>query len=351
MRVLHMIGAGKPGGAEMFAYRLLVALNARADVQLMVAARHGWLERMLKESGVDVRTVPYGGMFDFRSRWMLKRLAREFKPQVIQSWMNRATRFMPQGPWATVARLGGFYDLKYYRGRVRELIGNTPMIVDYCVRHGWPRERTAMISNFIPEPKADWRDVRPEMRKKLKIADSMTVLMMAGRLHEVKGIDVALRVLAKLPKSFVLLLVGEGPKRSELEALARELGVADRVRWAGWQDSVTPYAAAADLWLAPSLHEPLGNTALDAWVHEVPLIASRTGGLEMLVEDKVTGMRVEVGDSEGLCDVIQILTEDKNLQRKIVRGARETLVRDYSEDGIVDKYVSYYRHLIKQELS
>ena len=348
LRVLHMIGAAKPGGAEMFAYRLLVALHAHKDIELLVVARPGWLEGMLREAGVALQVAPFGGFFDWRSGFMVRKMAKAFKPDVVQSWMNRATRFVPQGPWATVARLGGFYDLKYYRGRVRNLIGNTQMIVDYCVKNGWDAGRVAMISNFIPVPEAGWREVREDMRMRLKLTDEMTVLMMAGRLHRVKGVDIALRALAELPERFVLLLVGEGPVRSELEMMAKDLGIAGRVRWAGWQDSVTPFAAAADLWLAPSRHEPLGNTALDGWAHGVPVIATRTGGLEMLIEDGVTGLQVEVDDAEGLRDAVLKLDADKALQARVVEGARTVFVRDYSEDGIVGKYVAYYAALKRE---
>src|SRR4051812_36510645 len=124
LRVMHMVGAAKAGGAEMFAYRLLVALHKRKDIELLVVVRKGWLEGVLRRAGVPLAVVPFGGFFDFKTSGMVRRIAREFQPQVVQSWMNRATRFVPKGPWARVARLGGFYDMKYYRGKVTHLICN-----------------------------------------------------------------------------------------------------------------------------------------------------------------------------------------------------------------------------------
>lgn len=346
MRVMHMVGAAKPGGAEMFAFRLLVALHARPDIDLLVVVRAGsWLERVLREAGVVVKAVPFGGMFDFKTHGLVRAIAKEFQPAVIQSWMNRATRFVPPGPWATVARLGGFYDLKYYRGKVWNLIGNTQAICEYCIKNGWDAARVAMISNFIPEPKDGWRGQRDEVRRRMKIAKDATVLMMAGRLHKVKGVDVAMQALAQLPEHFVLLLVGEGPQRKDLEVLAEKLEITHRVKWAGWRDSVTPFAAAADIWLAPSRHEPLGNTALDGFVHGVPVIASNTGGLAMLIEDEESGLLVDVEDVVGFHDAILRLAEDKALRKTIVEGGLATFRRDYSEDGIVGKYVAYYQEL------
>ncbi|RYG60843.1 MAG: glycosyltransferase [Alphaproteobacteria bacterium] len=349
IRVMHMIGAPRPGGAEMFAYRLLVALNKHKDVDLLAVTRKGsWLDGMLRDAGIRVESVGFGGLLDLKSRRQVGKIAREFMPHVVQSWMNRATRFVPKGPWAKVGRLGGFYDLKYYWNRVDHLIGNTQAICDYCVARGWDAGRVSMISNFIPLPAKGWQAQGDAVRKKLRIKRNAVVLMMAGRLHKVKGVDVAFEALQHLPENFVLMLVGEGPLRQDLQALARKLGIADRVYWAGWQDSVTPYAAAADIWLAPSRHEPLGNTALDGWVHEIPVIASRTGGLEMLIDNEDSGLLIDVGDGSGLADAILRVAENDALAKKLVAGGMRSFLRDYGEDGIVKKYVKYYKDMAEE---
>lgn len=343
VRVMHLIGAAKPGGAEMFAYRLLVALHKQPGVEILAVVRKAsWLEGMLREAGVPHKSVPFGGVFDWRSGRQVRRIAREFSPHVIMSWMNRATRFVPQGAWATVGRLGGFYDLKYYRGKVENLVCNTEELCEYCRAHGWAADRVAMITNFIPAPEEGWNAARASKRRELGFADGDVVAIMAGRLHKVKGVDVALTALAGLPEHFKLLLVGDGPLRSELEVLADKLGVAKRVVWAGWQDNVTPFAAAADMWLAPSRHEPLGNTCLDAWVHEVPVIVSDTGGLAMLVEPGMTGLKVPVENSEALRDAMRELAENQGLRTNVVNGALAKFRKFYSEDVIVGQYLAYY---------
>jgi glycosyltransferase involved in cell wall biosynthesis len=345
-----MVGSAGAGGAETFAVRLIAALSRVKGLDVRVVARRGgWLGARLRDCGVVVEEVPFGGLFDWRTAGMVRRIAKDFKPQVVQSWMNRATRFVPRGPWATVGRLGGFYDLKYYRGRVANLVGNTQAIVDYCVAEGWAPQRVELISNFVPEPAEGWRDVRDEVRARLKMGAHDKVLMMAGRLHKVKGVDVALRALQKLGEGHVLLLAGEGPLRAELEALAAELSVAARVRWVGWADDVSPYAAVADVWLAPSRHEPLGNTVLDAWVHCVPVVAARTGGLAMLVDDGVSGLLVDVGDDAALAAAVKRLLTDKKLRAAVVKGGRARFDRDFCEDVIVARYVAYYKGLVKEK--
>ncbi|PZP39954.1 MAG: glycosyl transferase [Pseudomonas fluorescens] len=346
LRVVHMIGAAKPGGAEMFAYRLLVAQHKRDELDVLAIVREGgWLQGVLADAGVPYKTAKFGGMFDFKTGREIRKICKDYQADVVQSWMNRATRFVPKGPWAKVARLGGFYDLKYYTKKVDYLIGNTDEIVKYVVKHGWKASHAEMIGNFVPNVSGRDEKVGLKVRGELGIPAGATVMMMAGRLHKVKGVDIALKALAQMPNDFILLLVGDGPLRSELQSLAHELGMQNRVRWAGWQDSVTKFAAASDIWLAPSRHEPLGNTVLDGWVHEVPVIASNTGGLAMLVEEGVTGLRVEVEDIDGLRDAVLKLAKDKKLQAKLVKGGSDRLKRDYSEDAIVGQYVDYYNRI------
>jgi glycosyltransferase involved in cell wall biosynthesis len=345
-----MVGSKAPGGAETFALRLIEALSKRNDVEILTLVRRGgWLNKQLVARRFAVGEVAFSGWWDVVTRWRAAGMVRDFGADVVQSWMNRATLFVPKGPWATVGRLGGFYDLKYYRGRVENLVGNTQAICDYCVAQGWPKDRVKMISNFVARPAEGWRDGREAVRRELKLGARDCALVIAGRLHRVKGVDIALRALAQLPENCVLVLVGEGPLREELKALAVELGVAGRVRWVGWTNDMSRYAAAADIWLAPSRYEPLGNTVLDAWVHEVPVVASKVGGLAMLVEDGKTGLLVEKEDVDGLAAAVGRLVKDKALRKLVVAGATARFDKEFAEEVIVGQYVAYYRSLVEEK--
>ncbi len=349
LKVMQMIGAAKPGGAEMFAYRFFVALSKHPKVDVLVVVREkSWMEGVLRDAGVPHKTVPYGGFFDWSTKGKVRRIAQDFQPDVVMSWMNRATRFVPKGPWATVGRLGGFYDLKYYKGKVKHLVCNTEELCEHCRKGGWPAEALAMISNFIPAPAEGWRNARAAKRRELGFAEDDVVAIMSGRLHKVKGIDLAMKAVAGLPENFKLLLVGEGPLHAELTELAASLRISDRVVFAGWQDNVSPFAAASDLWLAPSRHEPLGNTCLDGWIHEIPVIVADTGGLAMLVEEGATGLKVPVEDADALREAMLRLAQDKSLQTNVMNGALAKFQRLYSEDVIVGQYLAYYTKLAKR---
>ncbi|MFZ2587908.1 MAG: glycosyltransferase [Alphaproteobacteria bacterium] len=369
LKTMQLRGAPKAGGAETIFVRLMVALSKRKDVVLMpVVRKGGWAAKRLTEEGVPHQTAWFGGWWDVFSAFKIKHLALGFEPDVVMGWMNRGTAFVPASPatpkgasqdapsfasrqaWATVARLGGYYKLKNYRGRVEHLIGNTQDIVDYCVKEGWAPEKTAFIGNFTAAPKAGWRGQRGAVRGAYGIAEDAYVMLVAGRIHSVKGIDVALKALAALPEKAVLLVAGEGPEKAAMQALAAELGVEARVRWAGWVDDVSRVAAAADVWLVPSRHEPLGNVVLDAWAHGLPVVATRSAGPVSLIRDGETGVLVGIDDVSGFVDAVGGLMAKPKRAVALAAAGEAEYVEKYGEDVVVERFVEYYKGLKRRKM-
>lgn len=346
-----MLGAAKAGGAETFFIRLVHALADHPDVELLPVVKTGsWASNELSRRNIPHQTAPFGS---FSDRYLTRRtarrmndIARAFKPHVIQSWMNRATIFVPQGDWATVARLGGYYDMKYYRGHVAHLMGITDDLCKYFVGQGWPKEKTHFLGNFAVEPRQDWRARRSDIRRTYSIPESATVLLLAGRLHRVKGVDLTLEALSRLPNNVWLIAAGSGPEQEALRTLAEKLGVLDRVVFTGWVNDITVPAAATDIWLAPSRWEPMGNTVLDAWAHGLPLIASRAAGPASLIRDGKTGLLVDVDDVTSLQQSIQKLLDNQDLQASLAAAGRAHYLKHHSKAVIVDAYIDYYRSLI-----
>ncbi|MBI1309491.1 MAG: glycosyltransferase [Proteobacteria bacterium] len=356
LRVLHLIGAPKAGGAETFAVRLITALARQRGVEVRVLARQGsWAAKQLRAGGVKVVVAPFGGVVDrvlgvfgYGTVAVATRVAGEFKPQVVQGWMNRGTAFVPRGPWVRVGRMGGFYKLKYYLNKVDYIIGNTKEIVRHCLDGGWPQGRVELLPNFVPVPPRGWEKQRAGMRKKLRLPERALVLLAAGRLHRVKGLDSALAALALLPAHCHLVLLGEGPLREDLQEQVRELGLQKRVHFTGWVSPVAPYAAAADVWLVPSRFEPLGNTVLDGWAHARPVVATRTQGPAGLIKNNQSGLLVPVDDAAALAAAVARLQKSPALRRRLVAGGLVELRQKFSQPVVVGRYVAYYRRLVKQ---
>lgn len=341
-RVFHVLAGAAQGGAELFVERLCLALQRRVvhgGVEQRVAIRSDAARAArLRAGGIEPLELKFGGPFDLATRAQLKRAFAAFKPDVVLSYMNRATQKTPRGDFVHVARLGGYYDLKYYR-HCDHLIANTADIGAYLVKAGWPADKLSVIGNFVSAQPAP-----PPDRRAHATPDGAKLIAAFGRLHPNKGFDVLLRALAALPGVY-LWLAGEGPERAALDALAKQLGIAERVRWLGWQTDTAPIFAAADVICVPSRHEPLGNVVLEAWIHGKPVVATASQGPAQLIAHDASGLLVPVDDAPALSAALGRVLADKNLAESLAAGGRAAAARDFTESAIVQQYVDLFARL------
>ena len=181
MNIIQLIAGANNGGAEAFFTRLVSALHAEGMTQTAVIRKNGKRAQRLQRAGVVTCQLPYGGMLDFYTPWRIKQLAVLKQPDIVMSWMNRASNMTPAGKWLSVGRLGGYYNLKYYR-KCNYLICNTLDIRDYVIKQGWPEKNAHYISNFVDEVNA-----YPVERGNFNTPTNVPLILAAGRLHENKG--------------------------------------------------------------------------------------------------------------------------------------------------------------------
>jgi glycosyltransferase involved in cell wall biosynthesis len=236
-----------------------------------------------------------------------------------------------------MARLGGYYDVKYYRN-CDYLIGNTPDIVRWLIEErGWPKERVCNISNFVA-----WAKMDPLNRNSLDTPSASKLLLALGRLHQNKGFDTLLRALPLLPGTY-LWLAGEGPEEASLRSLARDLGVEDRVRFLGWRQDVPALMATADAFVCPSRHEPLGNVILEAWASGTPTVATAAEGPRDLLTSGEDGILVAIDRPDELARAINRVLKDGELARRLAQGGAKTYEARFKEETIVEEYLRIFR--------
>jgi glycosyltransferase involved in cell wall biosynthesis len=236
-----------------------------------------------------------------------------------------------------VARLGGYYDLKYYR-RCDHLIGNTTDIVAYLARQGWPKERAHYLPNFVSAAKA-----LPVPRASLTTPEEAPLVLALGRLHPNKGFDTLLAALVEVPGAY-LWLAGEGELRDTLARQARLLGLEQRLRFLGWRDDTAALLAAADLLVSPSRCEPLGNVVIEAWAAGVPVVATASEGPQALIDDDQTGRLVPIDDAHALAVAMRGVLENGALASRLAAAGRAAYEAEYSEARVV----TLYRDLLEQ---
>lgn len=355
MRIVQIIGSKGGGGAENFFVRLAEALHAAGD-EILVIAPPGSRVMTALDPSVPRQPVIMRGVWDLLARWQISRIIRRFKPDIVQTWMGRATRLvsLPRGrPPVHIARLGGYYNLKGYR-HAHAWVGNTQGIRDYLVREGLDAGHVHYIGNFVDTVPVPQIEAVSACRREFKIPQEALLIVSAGRLHPNKGFSDLLQAFARLPQAFQqhplwLLIAGDGELAAELHQQTARLGIADRVCWAGWQNDVGRLLDAADLFVCPSRHEPLGNIILEAWAHHAPVIATRTDGALELATDGTNALLTPCNDPAALAIAIEFLLHQGEQARKTLGQAGfDTLVSQHGRESVLGRYRALYQQLSRK---
>jgi len=143
-----------------------------------------------------------------------------------------------------------------------------------------------------------------------------------------------------------LILVGDGPDRSECERLARQLDLVDKVKFLGKQDGLVEILSSSDLFFIPSQSESFGLAALEAMACGLPVVSSSVGGLPELVGHNESGFIAEIGDITRMAKyAIDLLTNEKKY-RLFSQNARERAVKKFDTNKVVPLYEDYYKKVL-----
>ncbi|MCD9185798.1 MAG: N-acetyl-alpha-D-glucosaminyl L-malate synthase BshA [Pyrinomonadaceae bacterium] len=144
-----------------------------------------------------------------------------------------------------------------------------------------------------------------------------------------------------------LVMVGDGPEYSAVHHRARTLNVLDKVEFVGKQPKIADYLGAADISLLPSELESFGLAALEAQACELPVVASRVGGIPEVINDGETGFLSDVGDTEKMSDDVLRLMNDDEMREAFGKRGRELAISRYSTGKIIPQYIAFYEKILQ----
>lgn len=365
MRILNVIQCTQSGGMEQANLDRLVGLKAAGhDVELISLNPVGSLGPKLAENRIPAAGLRYMGPWGLRSLPLVRKtLAERRSDALIMTGHNlmammalgrvcRGRRLLaihfhhrgvkPDKQWRLIYRLAlmRFQAITFASDFIRaEAEAILPAIA--AISH------TVRDPLALPEP-ADATE-RAAARRVLGLAADDRVVGNAGWMVPRKRFDVFLRVAARVaaaePRA-IFLLAGEGDEKENLRALAARLGIAERVRWLGWVDDLTPFYRSLDVLLFNSDWDAMGRTPLEAIGHGTPVVASLlNGGLGELLGGPGGGMVLDRHDEEHLAAMILDALKDPAAARAGARAARADLV----ETTAIDRHVAAIMTLLRLE--
>ena len=207
-------------------------------------------------------------------------------------------------------------------------------------------DRIQVIPNFVC-PDEYKSKIDCDLRSALS-SDGAPVMVHVSNFRPVKRpvdcVEILARVLKKTKAR--LVMVGDGSERTNAAHRARCLGISDSCIFVGKQPRIVDYLCASDVLLLPSEQESFGLAALEAMAVQVPVIASRVGGIPEVVDDGETGFLSAVGDVDKMAsDAVRLLT-DHDLRREMGQRARVSATSRYSTDLIIPQYIKFYERVL-----
>lgn len=203
-----------------------------------------------------------------------------------------------------------------------------------------------VIPNFIDLEK--FKKQKKDHFKKAICPNGESLIVHTSNFRKVKRVGDVMKVFNNIHKEIPskLLMIGDGPERTGVENMARELGISDAVRFLGKLEAVEEVLSVADLFLMPSEKESFGLAALEAMACEVPVISSNTGGLPELNVQGVTGFLSNVGDVEDMTQKALFVLDKENLPKFKTNALARA--KEFDITNILPLYEKYYSQVLKK---
>jgi len=323
MRVLNIMLAQVRGGVETMSLRYHEAMRAAGIDALSLGHSDGVLAHHLQAS--EFRAVNAFVNHDPFAALALRRIARDFRPDIVLTHGNRATGIALLPFLGTADKTVQVVHNFRHKGQLSRL--HAVICVSESVRDSVAAAHPAMplftVANFGP------LNVRP-----VKPAPVDTpVFGTLGRLHVNKGIDVMVRTMALLKAqgvAAVLKIAGDGPEMPHLTRLIIEAGISDRVSFAGWIEEPADYLHGLDLFVLPSRVEPFGLVVAESMAAGVPVVATDIDGPQEILQHGALGQLCAAEDPEALAAAIHTALGNWNATLDKARAAQAHALSQFS---------------------
>lgn len=367
LTVMQLVDATGRGGAERMLVDLALGLDRdRFDVSVC-ATRHALeYQPLLDAAGVPTLVLGRRSRWDFRRLARLVRVLRDRPVHIVHSHLfgsntwGRLLGKMAGVPviiahehWSSRSRTEIAIDRLLYRLSDAIVVASDESKRLMMELEGIPSRRLTVIRNGVDPAPFDTHavdDARPEFG----IAPGETVFGTVARLDPFKGgQDDLLRAFARLRSARPdtrLLVIGDGPQRPELQALAGSLGLGDAALFTGTRGDIPRLLRAMDVFVLPSRREALPLAILEAMAAGLPVVATRVGGVPETIEDNATGLLVPAGDSEALGAGLARLADAPELRARLGLAGRAHFRAGFTVHHMVRAVEALYDELAHRKL-
>lgn len=364
--VLHLIDTTGPGGAETVFTDLVRGLDRSRFHSVVVTAGPGWVEDTIRAAGLQSETITQRGRFALKYARRLRALLTRERVDLVHAHLVGASVYASLAALGTgvpvLGTIHGQADLPMFDrlallryGVLR--LGATHVVAvsealrrTFIARARFPALRTSVIYNGI-DPGLFHPGNDSGFRRELGISDEEFVFGALGNVRAPKAYDVLLRAAALLAmeaRPCRVVIVGDtsGTVFPQLQQLHDSLGLGQRVLFAGFRRDVPQVLRAFDAFALSSRLEGFSLATVQALATGLPVVATRSGGPEEILENGVTGLLVPPDDPPALSAAMRRLRDDDQLRRRLAGGGPTVVAARFNRLGMLEAYQRLYDALI-----
>jgi glycosyltransferase involved in cell wall biosynthesis len=361
MRILHTEWSDGLGGQEKRVLAEVTGLAERGHHVAIACREHAEIKSEALKLGVKVHILPFRKLYDIASIVKLSGILKAEKIDIVNthsgvdSWIG--------GLAARLANTAVLVRTRHLNIPLkRSLLNFIHYLPDIYISCGENMQRNLVKGCGFPENKVvsiptgvgpEFFSVKKNKKAVLKYGLDIgsPVITNVGILRSVKGHEVTLKSVKKVVESIPnarFLIVGDGPRRKELENMANEMGILEHVTFTGFVRDIPEIYSFSDVAVLSSWSEGLPQSLLQAMAAGVPVIATRVGGVSEIVIHEKTGILIEPGDHEALGKGIIQTFNNPDYAMQLAERAKDNVRKEHSVGHMVDKIEGLYKDLLNR---
>lgn len=356
MKIVHLVSAKEWGGGEEYVMSLACEQRKRGhDVEIISANRPEVINKY-RDAGFKVYVMQIHGHFNPLSPFRIANIFRESADETVihvhrisdtplvrkaLQLLSKNTRpkFICTHHLIEPARRGRKYDKTY--SMIDGMICVSQKSKDTLLSSS-PSIAQDKVYAILNSTKKDFGNYRAKAANE-KSNDTINLLF-AGRIYPEKGVDTIIEALPMIKKAR-LTICGKGDEKytAQLRDMATQLGVKDRIEWAGFSSNINEYITKSDIGLIPSRwEEPCALVNFEFLASGIPIVSSNTGGQPEIITDGIEGFLVSPNDPKAFAAAVNRLIDDPELRIKMSKAARKTFEDRFTYDNFYKQVMDVY---------
>ncbi|MGX7668080.1 glycosyltransferase [Flavobacterium pedocola] len=371
IRVLNIVETIGYGGVERRRLSMAKLLDkSRFELKIICTKTEGNFADEIRAQGVEVIEVGILKQpFDFKHHEKVKAIIEDFQPHIIHGAVFEGV---------TMAVLNGFSKkvpiiiaeetsdpqnrswkgnllMKAFCTMSDAVVGVSPATIAYLLEKLRIRKsKVHLITNGVALPEKVSPEEVEKLRTDLGLNENHIIIGSVGRMlsdanKRFSDLIKAFAVVVSQNPDARLVLVGEGNEKPNYIALSEELGISDKVVFAGYQNEVSKYYELFDVFSLVSSHESFGLVLAEAMLHHLPIVATNVGGMQYIVVDGGTGFLVEKYDVDAIADRLKKLCDEVPLRKQMGEKGFQRAIENYTEERYVQQVGELYDKLLKKK--